>query len=155
VAPGPALGEDASLQVGPESDWRLDSCSCAPVAAITTGPLMAMPTVAPIPTADWPVTIVLNGTAGPCTGLPRVTALVLKILPFQTPVTASRRRGIGASGGAISSHTVTGAPVTCHVGLGPSVGPPAAAELRGRTAVGRLYASCAVVRLFDRWMRRR
>jgi hypothetical protein len=57
------------------------------------------------------VTIVLNGTVGPCAGLPRVVALVLKILPFRTPVTAPRRRGIGASGGAVLSHTVTGAPV--------------------------------------------
>jgi hypothetical protein len=111
VAPGPASGEDASLQVGLESDWRLDRCSCAPVAAITVGPPMALPTVAPIPTADWPVTIVLNGTVGPCAGLPRVAALVLKILPFQTPVTAPRRHGIGASGGAVSSHMVTDAPV--------------------------------------------
>jgi hypothetical protein len=52
VALGPALGEDASLHVGPESDWRLDHCSYAPVAAITAGPLMAMPTAVPIPTAD-------------------------------------------------------------------------------------------------------
>jgi hypothetical protein len=111
VAPGPASGEDASLQVGLESDWRLDRCSRAPVAAITVGPPMALPTVAPIPTADWPVTIVLNGTVGPCAGLPRVAALVLKILPFQTPVTAPRRHGIGASGGAVSSHMVTDAPV--------------------------------------------
>jgi hypothetical protein len=111
VAPGPALGEDASLQVGPESDWWLDRCSCAPVAAITTGPPMAMPTATPIPMADWPVTIVLNGTVGPCAELPRVAALVLKNLPFQTPVAAPRRRGIGASGGAVSSHVVTGAPV--------------------------------------------
>jgi hypothetical protein len=64
------LGEDASLQVGPESDWRLDRCFRAPVAAITAGPPMALPTAAPIPTADWPVTIVLNGTVGPCAGLP-------------------------------------------------------------------------------------
>jgi hypothetical protein len=98
------------------------------------------------------VTIVLNGTVGPCVGLPQVAALVLKNLPFQTPVTASRRRGIGASGGAVSLHTVTGAPVTCHVGMGPCVGPPVAAELRGRTAVGWLYASCVAVRLFDRWV---
>jgi hypothetical protein len=111
VAPGPASGEDASLQVGPESDWWLDRCSCAPVAAITVGPPMAMPTVVPIPTADWPVTIVLNGTVGPCAGLPRVAALVLKILSFQTPVTAPKRRGIGASGSAVSSHTVTGRPI--------------------------------------------
>jgi hypothetical protein len=155
VASGPAAGEDASLQVGPESDWWLDRCSCAPVAAIIVGPPMAMPTVAPIPTADWPVTIVLNGTVGPCAGLPRVAALVLKNLPFQTSLTASRRRGISASGGAVSSHTVTGASFTCHVGLGPRVGPPVAAGLRGRTAVGWLYASCAAVRLFDCWVWRR
>jgi hypothetical protein len=35
VAPGPASGEDASLQVGPESVWWLDRCFRAPVAAIT------------------------------------------------------------------------------------------------------------------------
>jgi hypothetical protein len=52
VAPGPASGEDASLQVGPESDWRLDRCFRAPVAAITAGPPMTMPTAMPIPTAD-------------------------------------------------------------------------------------------------------
>jgi hypothetical protein len=72
---------------------------------------MALPTAAPISTTDWPVTIVLNGTVGPCTELPRVAALVLKNLPFQAPVTAPRRRGIGASSGAVFSHTVTGAPV--------------------------------------------
>jgi hypothetical protein len=70
------------------------------------------PTVAPIPMADRPMTIVLNGIIGPCAGLPRVAALVLKKLPFQAPMTAPRRRGIGASDGAVSSHTVTGAPVT-------------------------------------------
>jgi hypothetical protein len=99
------------------------------------------------------MTNVLNGIVGPCAGLPRVAALVLKNSPFQTPVTASRRRGISASGGAVFSHMVTGALVTCHVGLGPRVGLPVAAELRGRTAVGRLYASCVAVRLFDRWVR--
>ena len=119
MAPGPASGEDVSLQVGPEYDWRLDRSSCAPVAAITVGPPMAMPTDAPIPTADWPVTIVLNVTVGPCAGVPRVAALVLKNLPFQTPVVAPRRRGIGAGGSAVSLHTVTGAPVTWRVGLGP------------------------------------
>jgi hypothetical protein len=111
VAPRPASGEDASLQVGPESAWRLDRCSCALVAAITVGPPMAMPTAVPIPTADWPMTIVLNGAVGPCAGLPRVVALVLKNIPFQTPVTAPRRRGIGASGGAVFSHMITGVPV--------------------------------------------
>jgi hypothetical protein len=111
VAPGPASGEDASLQVGPESDWRLDRCSYAHVAAITVGPPITTPTAAPIPTADCPVTIVLIGTVEPCAGLPRVAALVLKKLPFQTPVTAPRRRGIGASDGAVFSHTATDAPV--------------------------------------------
>jgi hypothetical protein len=82
MALGPASEEDASLQAGPESGWRLDRCSRAPVAAITTGPPMALPAAAPIPTADWPVSIVLNGTVGPCAELPRVAALVLRILPF-------------------------------------------------------------------------
>jgi hypothetical protein len=110
VAPGPASGEDASLQVGPKSGWRLDCCSRAPVAAITTGPPMALPTAVLIPTADWPVPIVLNGTIGSCVELPRVTALVLKNLPFQTPATTPRRHGIGASDGAVFSHPVAGAP---------------------------------------------
>jgi hypothetical protein len=52
VAPGAASGEDASLQVGPESGWRLDCCFCAPVDAITVGPHMVMLAVAPIPTID-------------------------------------------------------------------------------------------------------
>jgi hypothetical protein len=47
-----------------------------------------MPTATLIPTADWPVTIVLNVIVGPCVGVPRVAALVLKNLPFQTLVTA-------------------------------------------------------------------
>jgi hypothetical protein len=51
VAPGLASGEDASLQVGPKSDWWLDRYFRAPVAAITAGPLMTTPTVVPIPTA--------------------------------------------------------------------------------------------------------
>jgi hypothetical protein len=111
VAPGPASGEDASLHVGPESDWRLDCCSCVPVDAITASLPMSMSTSMPIPTADWPVTIVLNVTNRPCAGVPRVAALVLKNLPFQTFVMASRRRGIGTSGGALFLHPVTGAPV--------------------------------------------
>jgi hypothetical protein len=52
VAPGPASGEDASLQAELESDWWLDRCFRAPVAAITAGPPMATPTAVPIPTAD-------------------------------------------------------------------------------------------------------
>jgi hypothetical protein len=42
------------------------------------------------------------GTVGSRAGLPRVAALVLQ----------SRRRGIGASGGAVPLHVATGAPVT-------------------------------------------
>jgi hypothetical protein len=52
VAPGAATEEDASLQVGPEFDWRLVCYSCAPVDVITVGPPMVMPTATPIPTAD-------------------------------------------------------------------------------------------------------
>jgi hypothetical protein len=37
--------------------------------------------------------------------------VVLKNLSFQTSATALRRRGIGASGGAIFPHSVTDAPV--------------------------------------------
>jgi hypothetical protein len=37
----------------------------------------------------------------------------------------------------------------------PEVGLPVAEKLRGRTTVGRLHAPCAVVRLLDRWLRRR
>jgi hypothetical protein len=65
VAPRPASGEEASLQVGLESDRRSACCSCGLVGTITAGPPMAMPTVTPVPTADLPVTFV---TAGPCTG---------------------------------------------------------------------------------------
>jgi hypothetical protein len=64
VAPGPASGEDASLQVGPESDWQLACCSCASVDALTAGPPMVTPSATPIPTVDWHVTFVLNVTVG-------------------------------------------------------------------------------------------
>jgi hypothetical protein len=141
VAPGPASEEDMSLQVGPESDWWLACCSCAPVGAITAGPPMAMPTATPIPMAYWPVTFILKCHCWAMHGVPQVAALVLKNLSFQTSATAPRRHGIGASGGAIFPHPVTGAPV--------------AAKLRGRITMGRLYASCVAVRLFDRWLRRR
>jgi hypothetical protein len=52
VAPGLASREDASLQVGPVSDWWLDRCFYAPIAAITAGSPMTTPTVVPILTAD-------------------------------------------------------------------------------------------------------
>jgi hypothetical protein len=68
VAPGPASEEDVSLQLGPESDLWLACCTCAPVDVITAGPPMVMSFATPIPTADWPVTSVLNVTVGPCAG---------------------------------------------------------------------------------------
>jgi hypothetical protein len=43
----------------------------------------------------------------------------MKNLTFQTSAIALRRRGIGASGGAVFLHPVTGAPVACHVDLPP------------------------------------
>jgi hypothetical protein len=107
VAPGPASGEDASLQVGPESGWRLDCCFCAPVDAITVVLPMVMPAVAPIPTVDWPVHLVsllghARGASSHCTGSEN--------LSFQSSATAPRRRGIGTSCGAIIPHPATGAP---------------------------------------------
>jgi hypothetical protein len=68
VAPGPTSEEDVSLQVGPESDWWLACCTCAPVDVITAGLPMVMSSALPIPMADWPVTTVLNVTVGPCVG---------------------------------------------------------------------------------------
>jgi hypothetical protein len=68
VAPEPALGEDASLRVGPEFDWRSARCSCAPVDAVTVGLPMVMPTATPAPKVDWPVTSVLDVFIGPCVG---------------------------------------------------------------------------------------
>jgi hypothetical protein len=65
---GPTLEEDVSLQVGPESDWWLACCTCAPVDVITVGPPMVMPTATPILMVDWPVTFVLNVTVGSCAG---------------------------------------------------------------------------------------
>jgi hypothetical protein len=98
------------MQVGPESDWRLACCSCAPVDAITADPPMVTPTATPIPMADWPVTFVLNVTVGPCAGASsRRTGS--KNLSFQSSTTAPGRRGIGVSGGAIFPHPVTSAPV--------------------------------------------
>jgi hypothetical protein len=68
VVPGPALGADASLQVGPEFDWRSARCSCAPVDAVSAGPPMVTLTATPVPTANWPVTSVLNAFVGTCAG---------------------------------------------------------------------------------------
>jgi hypothetical protein len=68
MAPGPALGEDASLQVGPKLDWRSVRFSCAHVDAVTADPPMVTPTATPAPAADSPMTFVLNVFVGPCAG---------------------------------------------------------------------------------------
>jgi hypothetical protein len=52
VAPGPASGEDTSLQVGPKFGWRLARYFYTPVGVITAGPPMVTPTAMPIPAAD-------------------------------------------------------------------------------------------------------
>jgi hypothetical protein len=65
------------------------------------------------------MTVVLNGTVGPCVGLPRVAALVLKNLPFQNPVTIPEKTWHWRRRRCSFLHTVTGAPVTWRVGLGP------------------------------------
>jgi hypothetical protein len=104
---------------------------------------MLMPTAMPIPTADWPVTIVLNVTVGPCTGVPRVAALVLKNLPFQIPVTASRRRGIGGSGGVVFSALGNRRASCMTCGPGPpswTAGCSKAEGAHGRAAVCPLLA---------------
>jgi hypothetical protein len=55
----------------------------------------------PPPATDSPMIVCSIGTVGSCAGLPRVAALVPQ----------SRRRDIGASGGVVSLHAVTVAPV--------------------------------------------
>jgi hypothetical protein len=48
VAPGPASGEETSLQVGPKLDWRLARCFCVLADKITASPPLVMPTVTPV-----------------------------------------------------------------------------------------------------------
>jgi hypothetical protein len=52
VAPGPASGEDTSLQVGPKLDCRLVCCFRALAGVITASPPSVTPTATPIPVAD-------------------------------------------------------------------------------------------------------
>jgi hypothetical protein len=52
VAPGPASGEDTSLQVGPKLDCRLARCFCALAGEITASPPLNTPTTTPAPAAD-------------------------------------------------------------------------------------------------------
>jgi hypothetical protein len=52
VAPGPALGEDTSLQVGPKLDWRLVRRFCAFANIISVSPPSDTPIAASVPAAD-------------------------------------------------------------------------------------------------------
>jgi hypothetical protein len=52
VAPGPASGEDTSLQVGPKLDCRLVCCFRALAGVITASPPSVMPNATPVPVAD-------------------------------------------------------------------------------------------------------
>jgi hypothetical protein len=81
-----------SLQEGTRACRRLDCCLRSSTTAVTVGPLLTMPTIAPTLrlTGPWPSS--LTGTVGSCVGLPRVAVLVPQ----------SRRRNIGASGGVTS-----------------------------------------------------
>jgi hypothetical protein len=79
VAPGPASGEDTSLQVGPKLDHRLAHCFRALTDIIIASPSLVTPTVTPVLAADRPVSSSLDGFAGPCTGCLDTVALVLKI----------------------------------------------------------------------------
>jgi hypothetical protein len=105
VAPGPASGEDTSLQVGPKLDCRLVRCFCALAGVITASPPLVTPTATPVPATDWAMTSALNGFVGPCAGWLDTAALVLKI--FLSSAAAPRRRGTGASGDSASLHTGT------------------------------------------------
>jgi hypothetical protein len=52
VAPGPASGEDTSLQVGPKLDCRLARCFCALADVFTANPPSVTSTATPVPAAD-------------------------------------------------------------------------------------------------------
>jgi hypothetical protein len=52
VAPGPASGEDTSLQVGPKLDLRLACRFRVPADVITASPPSVTPTATSVPAAD-------------------------------------------------------------------------------------------------------
>jgi hypothetical protein len=52
AAPGPTLGEDTSLQVGPKLDWRLACRFRAFADVITASPPLDTPTATSVPAAD-------------------------------------------------------------------------------------------------------
>jgi hypothetical protein len=180
VAPGPASGEDVSLQVGPESDWWLDCCFRAPAAAITVVPPMTTPTSVPIPTADWPVTVVLNGTVWPCAGCLESLHCFWKIYlfricdsPEKTKHWRRRRCGFFAHGNRRRLHDVWAWALSWTASRGRAEGslsrgafarfsrggsplwPLVTTKMKGRLIVGRLHAPCATIRLPDRWLPRK
>jgi hypothetical protein len=52
MAPGPASGEDTSLQVGPKLDCRLVCCFRALAGVITASPPLVTPSATLVPAAD-------------------------------------------------------------------------------------------------------
>jgi hypothetical protein len=52
VAPGPTLGEDTRLQVGPKLDWRLACRFRALADVITASPPLVTQTTTSVPAAD-------------------------------------------------------------------------------------------------------
>jgi hypothetical protein len=73
---------------------------------ITASPPLNTPTATPVPAADRPMTSALNAFDALRVGCLDAAALVLKI--SQSSAGASRRRGIGTSGGSTSLNSGTG-----------------------------------------------
>jgi hypothetical protein len=134
-----------SLQEGTRACRRFDRCFRSSAATITTSPLLAMPTVIPIPRLTDPWSSPSIDNVGSRAGPPPVVVLVPQ----------SRRHGIGAGGGAISSHVVAVAPVAWQVGLGPRAGPPEVTKPKGCITMARLHAPSVAVRPSVRWFLRR
>jgi hypothetical protein len=106
VAPGPASGEETSLQVGLKLDWWLARCFCVLADVITASPPTVTPTVTPVPVAVWPVASALDGLAGP-RRVPRYRCIGFENSPSLSSVAAPMRRGTGTSGGSTSLHPET------------------------------------------------
>jgi hypothetical protein len=78
VAPGPALGEGTSLQVGPKLDRRLARRFRALADIITVSPPSVTSTAMPVPAANWPVNSALDGFTRPRAECLGTAALILK-----------------------------------------------------------------------------
>jgi hypothetical protein len=65
VAPGPTLGEDTSLQVGPKLGWRLARRFCLLADVITASPPSVMSTATSVPVTDSPAAPTHDGFTGP------------------------------------------------------------------------------------------